>query len=209
MTPEHILKITNLDFHYPERTLFKDWSTAIFSGVTIIKGGDGSGKTSLLKILAGELPIQGGKLSINKIEQKEQPDIYRSNVFWVNAHDDEFNNMRVDAYFSTLATTYENFNQKILFEAIKELSLTQHLEKQFFMLSTGTKRKVWLAAALSAGRPLTLLDDAFAGVDKVSIHSFVAMLNKQLIQSPQAWIISTYHEFDGDQLPTIIDLGDD
>ncbi len=108
--------------------------------------------------------------------------------------------------FSTLKTDYENFNPENLQQAIEDLSLTQHLEKQFFMLSTGTKRKVWLAAALSAGCPVIALDDPFAGVDKLSMQFFSKALDQRLEKRHQAWIIATYIKLETVLQPQIIQL---
>jgi ABC-type multidrug transport system ATPase subunit len=56
-------------------------------------------------------------------------------------------------------------------ELVASFSLTPHLEKSLFMLSTGSKRKVWLAAALSCSLPLVLLDEPTAALDAVSIQA--------------------------------------
>ena len=48
--------------------------------------------------------------------------------------------------------------------------LQPHLAKAMFQLSTGSRRKVALAALLAARCPLTLLDDATAGLDAASLR---------------------------------------
>ena len=45
------------------------------------------------------------------------------------------------------------------------------------MLSTGSRRKVWLAAAFASGAALTLLDQPFAAVDKASMRVMIEWLN--------------------------------
>jgi hypothetical protein len=47
---------------------------------------------------------------------------------------------------------------RLCFELIDGLAL-EHLFKQIQMLSSGTRRKVWIAAAFASGAALTLLDD--------------------------------------------------
>ena len=55
-------------------------------------------------------------------------------------------------------------------------ALAPHLEKSMFMLSTGSKRKVWLAAALASSRPLLLLDEPTGGLDAASIRCLWGVL---------------------------------
>jgi ABC-type multidrug transport system ATPase subunit len=45
-----------------------------------------------------------------------------------------------------------------------------------YMLSPGSKRMVWLAAALASGRPLTLLDEPTGGLDAASIKCLMRTL---------------------------------
>lgn len=58
----------NLTFHYEEgRQLFHDLSLQIAKGDRIgIIGKNGQGKTTLLSVLAGKLPLQSGKLRLGK-----------------------------------------------------------------------------------------------------------------------------------------------
>ncbi|MFZ6862565.1 ABC transporter ATP-binding protein [Undibacterium sp. Ji67W] len=187
-----LLTVNRLSFHYPDNKLFAEWSATIYPGITLIQGDDGCGKTTLLKLLTGRLPILTGELCITEIDSKKQRENYLRQAFWVDGQSQEFENIKVETYFSTLKTDYENFSPENLQQAIQGLSLTPHLEKQFFMLSTGTRRKVWLAAALSAGCPVIGLDDPFAGVDKLSMQFFSKTLEQRLEKSQQAWIIASY-----------------
>ena len=60
-----LLKAENLGYAFPGKTLFKHFSITVKRGewVTFI-GNNGTGKTTLLKVLAGVLPIQEGSLFI-------------------------------------------------------------------------------------------------------------------------------------------------
>ncbi|MFZ6753565.1 ABC transporter ATP-binding protein [Undibacterium sp. Dicai25W] len=192
MSQEPLLTINKLSFHYPEKKLFTDLSATICPGITLIQGDDGCGKTTLLKLLTGRLPISNGALCIAETDSIQHAVDYRKQAFWVDAHSHEFDNAIVETYLSTLAESYPDFHEKNLQHAIEGLSLAPHLEKQFFMLSTGTRRKVWLAAALSVGCPVIALDDPFSGVDKLSMQFFTKTLDQRLEKPQQAWIIASH-----------------
>lgn len=82
------------------------------------------------------------------------------------------------------------------------------MNKQLYMFSAGSKRKVWLAAAFASGAAVTLLDEPFAALDKASIGFVVELLEDAADHPERAWVIADY-EAPGDvRLASVIDLGD-
>ena len=135
-----MLQIDGLCFRYPQRSLFTHWSARIPSGLTLVRGGDGSGKTTLLRLLAGELPADAGQLLLANITLRDSPDAYRNQVFWVDPRSVAFDQITPANYFSSLRRLYPQFNESLLHELQDGLSLTPHLDKPMYMLSTGSKR---------------------------------------------------------------------
>jgi heme exporter protein A len=72
------------------------------------------------------------------------------------------------------------------------LSLNDHVSKSMYMLSAGSKRKVWLAAAFASGATLTLLDEPFAALDKASINFLMERLERFNQNTHRAWVIADY-----------------
>ena len=60
------------------------------------------------------------------------------------------------------------------------------------MLSTGSRRKVWLAAAFASGAGLTLLDQPFAALDKASMGVINELLQKAAGHPERAWVVADY-----------------
>jgi len=192
MTSPTILQASDLCFAYPERALFDKFSRNIPAGVTLIRGGDGCGKTSLIRLLAGELTAQSGQLTINGIRLDQQVAQYRQQVYYVDPHTKEFDQMTVPQYLATVQARFASFDAAALPALLEGLSLTPHVEKKLFMLSTGSKRKVYLAAAFAAGAAVTLLDDPFASLDKGSINFVCVTLNALSKRGGQVWLASFY-----------------
>jgi len=203
-----LLQAHGLNFSYPGQTLFSDWSGEIVAGINLVRGGDGRGKTSLLQLLAGEVEAESGQLQIQDVFLHEQAAQYRRQVFWVDPRTEAFDQLGVQEYFSSVRGNYPQFDNVLLDNAIEGLGLTPHLHKQLFMLSTGSKRKVWLAAAFAAGAKINLLDDPFAALDKASIEFIVTRLNQFASESDRAWVLAMYVTPQGLPLSALIDLGD-
>ena len=203
-----ILQADFLHFGYPDKALFSNFSASIPPQITLIRGGDGCGKSTLLKLLAASLPLQSGQLHINGISLQKQPESYTAQVFLADPHTASFDQFTVPDYFKLQRSIHAGFNDSVLAEITDGLGLEEHLHKQLFMLSTGTKRKVFLAAALASGAQVTLFDDPFAALDAASIKFVLGWLDAAASASNRAWVIASHVAPDGLRLAQIIDLGD-
>lgn len=202
------LTASKIDFGYPGHDLFNGFSAVLVPGVNLVRGGDGRGKTSLLQLLAGQLPASGGTLELNGARLDLDAGLYRRQVFYIEPRTEAYDQATPPEVFAELQARHPSFDQSLIAALCEGLSLTPHLEKKLFMLSTGSKRKVYLAAALAAGAPLTLLDDPFAGLDRASINFVSAALDAQAANARQVWVLAMAETPTAIRLATTIDLGD-
>jgi ABC-type multidrug transport system ATPase subunit len=207
-TVHPILQASSLCFSYPGHTLFTDLSITIRPGITLVRGGDGRGKSTLLRVMAGVLPAQSGQLHIDGIDLQAQAANYKARVVWIDPRSDAFEQLTVQDYLGLQRRSHSNFDDAVLDGMTEGLGLQEHLHKQLFMLSTGSKRKVFLAAAFASNARVTLLDEPFAALDAVSIGFMVAWLQDRQDQFQRAWVIADYVAPVGLPLSQVIDLGD-
>ena len=203
-----LLQVSQLNFSYPGVPLFQNFSVAIPPGVTLVRGGDGRGKTSLLQLLGGSMTARDGVLQLDNIRLDEDSQAYRRQVFHIDPRTDAYDQMTPPQFFAAMQERFPAFDESCLPCLTGGLSLTPHLEKQLFMLSTGTKRKTYLAAAFAANARLTLLDDPFASLDRASINFVSERLNTLPGDQRQAWVVAMYEAPAGIALASTIDLGD-
>ena len=206
--PTVILTTTSVYFSYQDQALFSNFSAQIADGITLVRGGDGCGKSTLLRLLAGALMAEGGQLLINGVDLKAHPSSYKAQVFWTEPRADAFDQLRVRDYFEMQRSKYDGFDNFLLAEMTDGLGLQEHMHKQLFMLSTGSKRKVFLAAAFASGAAVTLLDEPFAALDAVSIEFLVRWLKIARNVKNRALVVADYLATDGLPLTQTIDLGD-
>lgn len=202
------LQAEGLSFSYPGHVLFENLSFRILPGLTWVRGGDGRGKSSLLRLLAGAQPADSGELSFKGIRLADQPQAYRQNVFWMEPRSEAFDQLTPQAYFDTLKPRFANFDADLLEALMEGFSLAPHREKALYMLSTGSKRKVWLAGAIASGAELILLDDPFAALDKPSMDFVWQLLAAATQQTSRTWVVGHYEHPEDLALTGLIDLGD-
>lgn len=203
-----VLLIDGLSFHYPQQpALFANWSARIFSGLTLLRGGDGSGKTTLLRLLAGDLRAQAGVVQANGVRLQDAPGLYQQQVFWVDVRSAAFDQITPKDYFKSLAARFTKFDALVLPDLLECLSLVPHLDKSMHMLSTGTRRKVWLAAAFASGAAVTLLDEPFAALDHSSVAFVLELLKDAATHPTRAFMLADHEAPSTVPLNQTIDLG--
>lgn len=180
-----ILEIENLSFAYPDQpALASGWSASIGQGLTLLYGDTGSGKSTLLRLMAGTLRAgAGSRLAVAGVCLADDPRGYERQVFHVDPATDAFDALTVRACMASLRAGDAPFDEARLQALIEGFALTPHLDKQMFMLSTGSRRKVWLAAALVSGRALILLDEPAGALDAASIRCLWSAL-AEIAQHP-------------------------
>jgi ABC-type multidrug transport system ATPase subunit len=203
-----ILQASALHFGYANHKLFSNLSVSIPAGITLVRGGDGRGKSTLARLLAGALVAQSGQLHINGIDLQGQAAAYKSQVFFAEPRSDAFDQLSLPSYFDLQRSAYPGFDNAALAHLVDGLALEEQMHKQLFMLSTGSKRKVFLAAAFASGATVTLLDEPFAALDAASIAFILAWLHTAAELKTRAWVIADYVAPGELPLALTIDLGE-
>ena len=203
-----MLLISRLSLAYPDYVVVRDFSAQAANGLALVRGGGGRGKTTLARLLAGELAADAGQLQLGGVWLHEQPAAYRQQVFWADPGTAVHDPLTCRDYLATVQRQYPAFDEARLSRAIEGLSLAPHLDKNIFMLSTGSRRKLYLAAAFASRAALTLLDTPFAALDKVSIRFALTLLAEAAQDNTRLWVLADYEQPEGMTLPLLIDLGD-
>ena len=203
---EPVLKAEQLCFAWPNRPLFNALSFSIPPGLSLVRGDDGCGKSSLIRLMAGDLAPDSGTLSIRGTRLDEQHGAYRQQVFWIDPQTEAHDAISAAGYLESLSHHYPRFNTDALADLVAGFALEPHLNKPMYMLSAGSKRKVWLSAAFAAGTPLTLIDQPFAALDAPSMRFLIELLQEAASHPSRAWVIADYEAPAGIALASVINL---
>jgi heme exporter protein A len=163
----------NLSCYQGRRYLFRNLNFSLQAGeLLLIKGHNGSGKTSLLRILTGlVLPAKGQikfEHSISYLGHKN------SLKMWLTP----FENM---SYLYALSSKKELPLQQMDRLASK-LDLAGHLHRPCRLLSAGQCRKVALMAVILNAKKLWILDEPFTALDSDSVKCFKEHFAQHLSQ---------------------------
>ena len=202
MNPESVIEVRNLFASFDDNVVLSDVSFSAPKGqVTVILGGSGSGKTTVLKHLLGIYPVEKGYVSvldkdIKKIKEDEQVDLYlQMGVFFQNGA--LLNSLTVAENVALPLEQHTNLPKHLIHEIVcMKLGLV-NLEHAYYLypsqLSGGMLKRAALARAIAMDPPLLFCDEPGAGLDPVSLQSLdklILNLKNQLGMS----VIMVTHE---------------
>lgn len=151
-----MLRITNLSKSYGRRRVVINVNLVVPStGIHLIRGENGTGKTTLLKCLAG-LHRFTGEATWYKSDLRD----YVSAVF-----DDSLVHERLTGLQNLSALLDIPRHQAIAHPIIRTFLSRELLSQRSSSYSLGQRKKLRLAAAFASGRPCILLDEPNAGLD--------------------------------------------
>jgi ABC-type multidrug transport system ATPase subunit len=187
-----MLAARRLSFAYPDRLVLQDFTVELGAGVIWLKGANGSGKSTLLKLLAGVMEPLSGSRHVVGIDAASQPQTYRRQVFWCGPDELPFDYLSTSEYLGFIAGLYPSFQDSAVASHLEALDLMAQLGKRIGRLSTGTKRKVWLVAAMACGTPVVLLDEPLNALDGSSAAYLSSYLAGEATRKRRCWLVASH-----------------
>ena len=162
-----------------------------FAGLNLVQGDEGVGKTALLCTLAGALKPRGGTMDYLWSTNTK---LQASDVFWQHPRtelSETERNASCRDWIAQRARAYPQWSAAEFDRHIAGFGMEEHMHKPLLALSTGSLRKLWMAAAWASGAALTLIDEPLAALDRPSERYVQSALNEftesaQLERSGQA-----------------------
>ena len=182
---ETLVDIKNITFKREERVIYDDISLSIPKGkVTAIMGPSGIGKTTLLRLIGGQLKPEQGQILFDgqDIPQLSRKSLYqtRKRMSMLFQSGALFSEMSV---FDNIAFPIREHSQldekiieKIVLMKLEAVGLRGARDLFPSELSGGMARRVALARAIALDPELILYDEPFAGQDPISMGVIVRLI---------------------------------
>lgn len=158
-------------------TIFSDLSFELSSGeALVVTGPNGSGKSTLLRIMCGLLAPEEGQITLFE-------DAAAQHVSAACHYLGHHNSMKPALSVRENLLFWQKFNGAASLElddALEAVDLAGIENLPFGYLSTGQKRRVSIAKLLVSHRPLWIVDEPTAGLDKASETRFAELMRDHM-----------------------------
>ena len=178
-----------------ERCLFENLNFALNAGeVLLVQGANGSGKTCLLRSIAGLTGLETGYVSWQAVPTERDRQSFSAEVVWM-AHRVGFKgdltlieNLRFET--GLRAATLAGID-----EVLERLGLSRLIDLPLRYLSAGQQRRVALARMLISDARLWLMDEPFTNLDAAGQSLVVDLISEHLAKGG-ACVIAAHNELE-------------
>jgi len=185
MQQEPIVKIRGLRYARGDHAIFNDIDIDIERGkITAIMGPSGTGKTTLLRLIGGQLKPQAGSIlvdgeNISRLRHKELYQL-RKRISLLFQNGALFTDINVydNVAFPLREHTRlpESLIRSLVLMKLESVGLRGAIELMPSELSGGMARRVALARAIALDPMMVLYDEPFTGQDPITMGVLVALL---------------------------------
>lgn len=172
------IAVENLTKYYGSFCAVDGMSFSFQSGkITAIVGRNGSGKTTTIRSLLGLIPMDSGRLLVDRREQG----LERKRVGYLAEERGMFPKETVQSQLLFLARlkgmSAKAANQSIQ-RWLERLEIPQYQKSKLESLSKGNQQKIQMIASLTHDPEVIIFDEPFSGLDPVNMQMVIRLLQE-------------------------------
>jgi heme exporter protein A len=188
------LSVHNLACARGDRLLFKGMNFRLKAGeLLLVQGGNGQGKTSLLRLLTGLARPEEGEVRWRGESIRRVSEAYHGEMCYLghaNGVKDDLNPVENLRFADGLQGRV--FDPTRATATLERLGLSRCLDLPCRVLSFGQRRRVALAALLLAGATLWILDEPLTGLDVHAVALMEGLIREHLMAG--GMVVATTHQ---------------
>ncbi|MHB0816852.1 cytochrome c biogenesis heme-transporting ATPase CcmA [Stutzerimonas stutzeri] len=175
------------------RLLFERLDLQIAKGEMVqIAGPNGSGKTSLLRLLSGLMQPTAGEVRLNGRNLESQRDELARNLLWIGHAAGIKGLLTPEENLTWLCALHHPATREAIWQALDAVGLRGFEDVPCHTLSAGQQRRVGLARLYLSPPPLWILDEPFTALDKHGVAQLERHLAVHCEQGGMV-VLTTHH----------------
>lgn len=189
------LQVANVTGGYHQLPVLKNIDFTIENGELVgLIGLNGAGKSTTIKEIIGLLQPHSGKIIIDGLTLKENPEAYRKKIGYIPETPSLYEELTLREHIEITAMAYGLPQEEAMSRAerlLKTFRLENKLDWFPANFSKGMKQKVMVLCAFLIEPSVYIIDEPFLGLDPLAINALLELMN-EMKQSGAAILMSTH-----------------
>jgi len=179
-TPPNVISVDGLCKRFGSTVAIDDVSFRVERGEVLgFVGPNGAGKTTTLRIIAGYLAADRGRVSVAEIDVERERAHACAQIGYLPESAPLYDDMRVEDFVRFRArikgVAAADLRERVD-SALRKMAVADRRRQVIGTLSKGYRQRVAMADALVATPPVLILDEPTAGLDPVQVRELRALL---------------------------------
>ena len=178
-----------------------DVTCTIGPGITALLGQNGAGKSTMMRLITGQLRPTTGDVRVQGMDPFANPEVYKKLGYCPEI--DNFYEQMSGRGFINLLARMAGFDvegaKKRTQEVIDVVGMTDRCDRRIAGYSKGMRQRIKLAQAMLSNPDIILLDEPLNGLDPVGRREYMDMLGR-LADEGKAILVSSHILFEVEQL---------
>ena len=184
------IEVGGLQLRYGETVALDDLGFTLEGDKIVgLLGRNGSGKTSLLSVMAAFRPASGGRVLIDGQEVFENPAV-TERICLIREGGDVQMDEKVKVALRFAEEMRPNWDAEYARALLDRFEVP--LNKNVCDLSRGQQSSLGVTLGLATRAPLTMFDESYLGMDAPSRYAFYDALLADFMEHPRMFVISTH-----------------
>ena len=188
------IKAKDLSFRIGNRIVLDALTFELHVGVNWIRGQNGTGKTTLLKLLAGALQPSRGDMLLGYESMAGLPSIERQKIFFSGDDLPDLPWLSAGELIEVYGSIYRNIDNALLGVHLREFRLEAVLDTPIAALSLGERHKLQLSVALAVNASLLLLDEPLNALDAEAVALVRNELTRRHTLKEQVIVLTSHSD---------------
>ncbi len=196
-----MIELQSVSHWYGQVIGVNDVTCTIGPGVTALLGMNGAGKTTMMRLITGQIRANTGSVRVLGHDPFANPEVYRLLGYCPDV--DAFYETMTGREFVTLMARLAGFSapeaKRRADEAIDRVGMSDRADRRLAGYSKGMRQRIKLAQAMLHDPRIILLDEPLNGLDPGGRREFILLL-RHLADEGKSILVSSHILFEVEQM---------
>lgn len=177
-----LLRLCDVSKSFQQKQLFRGLSFDFANGIYAIVGANGIGKSTLLNMISGSVPVDDGRIEVNGVDLYRDPVAAKMQMSFIPDKAMIYPFITGAEFIKFIAAIKRQADMSEAMAIATTFQLNNYLNSRFSEMSLGTQKKFMIVAAMMGNPSVIIMDEPTNALDEASREELINYMQNQAKQ---------------------------